>query len=69
MANTLLNKINDSLKNLQKITLGISSILHDLTHFSRGYQEAQKAIEIAEIKWKGRQVILSSELGHLGHSS
>lgn len=60
----LINKINHSLKN-PPIILGISDIYHDMRDFSRGYLEAQKAIEIAELKWKNRQVVHSSELGHL----
>lgn len=49
-----------------KVILGISNLCSDLTNFARGYQEAQKAIEIAGVKWKDQRVILSSELGHLG---
>ncbi|HBI03774.1 MAG TPA: hypothetical protein DDY49_07070 [Paenibacillaceae bacterium] len=61
----LIDKINDLLKN-SRITLGMSGIYHDLCSFSRGFHEAQKAIEIAEMKWKNRQVVHAAELGHLG---
>lgn len=61
----LIHKINGAIKN-SFITLGMSGIYHDLCSFSRGFHEAQKAIEIAEMKWKDRQVIHSAELGHLG---
>lgn len=49
-----------------KITLGISNIYRELKDFHKGYHEAMNAIEIARLKRKDQQVILSSELGHLG---
>lgn len=61
----LIDRAYESLKKT-KVILGISTICKDLSLFARGYQEAQKAIEIAGVKWKDQRVILSSELGHLG---
>jgi sugar diacid utilization regulator len=49
-----------------KVTLGISNVYSDISKFYQGYQEVNKAIEIAKIKQKEQQVILSSELGHVG---
>lgn len=62
------NIINSSSEASQqtKVILGISSLCTNLTDFAHGYHEAQKAIEIAGVKWKEQRVILASELGHLG---
>jgi PucR family transcriptional regulator, purine catabolism regulatory protein len=49
-----------------KVTIGISNICRDISSYYKGYQEAIKAVEIAKIKRLNHQVILSSELGHLG---
>lgn len=61
----LLRLIGDCPSNI-KVSLGISNICKDLKSFYQGYQESIKAIEVANIKRKSEQVILYSELGHLG---
>lgn len=61
----LLGQIAEFPSNL-KVTLGISNIYSDISKFYQGFQEVNKAIEIAKIKQKNHQVVLSSELGHVG---
>lgn len=48
-----------------KVVIGISDCCEDAAKLNGGFREAIKAIEIAKIKGKGNQVVLSSELGHL----
>lgn len=61
----LLGQIIGSPPNV-KVTLGISNIYRDISKFYHGYQEVHKAIEIAKIKQRDQQVVLSAELGHVG---
>jgi sugar diacid utilization regulator len=61
----LIGQISENNPNI-KVTLGISNVCRDISKFYLGFQEVNKAIEIAKIKQKNQQVILSSELGHVG---
>ncbi|MEW9673357.1 XylR N-terminal domain-containing protein [Ammoniphilus sp. 3BR4] len=48
-----------------EVLIGISDCCEDAAKLNGGFKEAMKAIEIAKIKGKGSQVVLSTELGHL----
>jgi PucR family transcriptional regulator, purine catabolism regulatory protein len=61
----LLGQITDNNSSI-KVTLAISNVFSDITSFYKGYQETIKTLDVAKIKQKDRQVVLSSELGHVG---
>jgi sugar diacid utilization regulator len=61
----ILGQLNDYTSHA-KVTLGISNIFRDISKYYQGYQEVTKTIEISKIKQKAQQVVLSSELGHVG---
>lgn len=62
--NELLGEIRSQIPSLQ-LFIGISNLCQDINSFHQGFKQANKAIEIAQIKRQKQRVILFSELGHI----